>query len=105
MQFVRILVMKYYVHKSMDMLECNFLNGGMDIYGELCKDLCHKFMKKLDDSKKFNNYLDYWEHVKWLDHIVTTNTTNVMKGSFGVLYRKKKMRNTTNPIKNSTQSS
>jgi serine/threonine protein kinase len=89
-QFVRPVAMKYYAHKSMDMLECNFLNGGMDIYVELCKDLCCEFMKELDDSEKFNNYLDYWEHVKWLDHIVTTNTNNVVKGSFGFLYRKKK---------------
>jgi hypothetical protein len=28
--------------------------------------------------------------VKWLDHIVTTNTNNVVKGTFEVLYQKKK---------------
>ena len=50
--------MKYYAHRSMDMLEHNFLDGGMDGYLELCKDLCREFMRELDDSKKFN-YLDY----------------------------------------------
>jgi hypothetical protein len=61
-------------------------------------------MKTLDESEKFN-YLEFWKHVKWLDHIVTTNTNNVMKGTFEVLYRKKGMRSTTNPRKNSSQSS
>jgi hypothetical protein len=89
MQFVRLVAMKYYAHKSMDMLECNFLDGGMDGYMELCKDLYREFMKELDDFEKFNNYLDYWENVKWLDHIVTTNTNNAVKGNFEVLYRKK----------------
>jgi hypothetical protein len=82
--------MKYCVHKSMDSLERNYLDGGMDGYVDLCKDLCCEFMKELDDSEKFNNYLDYWKHMKWLDHIVTTNTNNVVKGTFEVLYRKKK---------------
>jgi hypothetical protein len=74
----------------MDSLERNYLDGGMDGYVDLCKDLCCEFMKELDDSEKFNNYLDYWKHMKWLDHIVTTNTNNVVKGTFEVLYRKKK---------------
>jgi hypothetical protein len=90
MQFVRPVAMKYYAHRSIDMLERNFLDGGMDGYVELCKDLCHEFMKALDESEKFNNYLEFWEHVKWLDHIVTTNTNNVVKGTFEVLYLKKK---------------
>jgi hypothetical protein len=90
MQFVRPVAMKYYAHRTMDSLERNYLDGGMDGYVELCKDLCREFMKELDDSEKFNNYLDYWEHVKWPDHIVTTNTNNVVKGTFEVLYQKKK---------------
>jgi hypothetical protein len=60
----------------------------MDGYVELYKDLCRKFMRSFDESKKYNNYLDYWDHVKWLDNIVTINTTNVVKGTFEVLYRK-----------------
>jgi hypothetical protein len=87
--FVRLVAMKYYAHKSMDMLESNFLDGGMDGYMELCKDLCRKFMKALDEFKKFNNYLEFWKHVKWLDHIVITNTNDVVKGTFEVLYQKK----------------
>jgi hypothetical protein len=89
-QFIRPVAMKYYVHRTMDLLERNYLDGGMDGYVELCKDLCCEFMKELDDSEKFNNYLDYWEHMKWLDHIITTNTNNVVKGTFEVQYRKKK---------------
>jgi hypothetical protein len=27
-------------------------------------NLCHEFIKELDDFEKFNNYLDYWEHMK-----------------------------------------
>jgi hypothetical protein len=34
--------------------------------------------------------LDYWDHVKWLDTVVTINTTNVVKGTFEVLYPKKR---------------
>ena len=61
----------------------------MDGYIELCKDLCHKFMNKFDGTKKFNNYLDFWDHAKWLDSIVITNTKNVVKGTFEVLYKRK----------------
>jgi hypothetical protein len=62
----------------------------MDLYVELCKDLCWEFTHKFDVSKKFNNYLDYWDHLKWLDKIVTTNTINVVRKTFEVLYRKKR---------------
>ena len=48
-------------------------------------------MSEFDVFGKFNNYLDYWDHAKWLDNIVTTNTTNVMKGAFEVLYKKKRV--------------
>jgi hypothetical protein len=34
--------------------------------------------------------LDYWDHLKWLDKIVTTNTINVVRKTFEVLYRKKR---------------
>jgi hypothetical protein len=90
MAFVRPVAMRYYAHRGMDMLERTFLNNGLDGYVALCKDLCKKFMKACDDSKKFNNYLDYWDHVKWLDTVVTINTTNVVKGTFEVLYPKKR---------------
>jgi hypothetical protein len=49
--------MKYYAHKSTDMLEHTFLDNGMDGYVDLCKDLCRKFMKSFDESEKYNNYL------------------------------------------------
>jgi hypothetical protein len=58
-QFVRPVAMKYYTHRSMDSLERNYLDGSMDGYVELCKDLRHEFMKELDEFEKFNNYLDY----------------------------------------------
>jgi hypothetical protein len=74
----------------MDMLERTFLDNRLDGYVKLYKDLCREFMKSFDDSKKFNNYLDYWDHVKWLDTIVTINTTDVVKGTFEVLYPKKR---------------
>jgi hypothetical protein len=82
--------MKYYAHMSMDMLESNFLDNGLDEYVELYKDLCCKFMKAFDESEKFNKHLEYWNHVKWMDHIVTPNTNNVVKGTFEILYQKKK---------------
>jgi hypothetical protein len=85
----RPVAMRYYAHKDMDMLERILLDNGLDGYVDLCKDLCHEFMEACDTSEKFNNYLDYWDHVKWLDTIVTINTTNVMKGTFEVLYPKK----------------
>jgi hypothetical protein len=57
--FARPIAMKYYAHRSLDMFEREFLDTGMDKYVELYKDLCREFMRKFDDSKKFNNYLDY----------------------------------------------
>jgi hypothetical protein len=87
--FVRPVAMRYYAHKDMDMLECSFLNNGLDGYIALCKELCNEFMNACDTSEQFNNYLDYWDHMKCLDTIVTINTTNVVKGTFEVLYPKK----------------
>jgi hypothetical protein len=46
-------------------------------------------MNKFNGSKTFNNYLDFWDHAKWLDSIVITNTKNVIKGTFEVLYKRK----------------
>jgi hypothetical protein len=57
--FVRLYMMRYYVHKGMDMLERTFLDNGLDGYVALCKELYKEFMKACDDSKQFNNYLDY----------------------------------------------
>jgi hypothetical protein len=34
--------------------------------------------------------LDYWDHVKWLDTIITINTTNVVKGTFEVFLPEKR---------------
>ena len=90
MAFVRPYAMRYYVHKDMDMLECTFLDNGLDGYVALYKELCKEFMKACNDSEQFNNYLDYWDHVKWLDTVVTINTTNVVKETFEILYPKKR---------------
>jgi hypothetical protein len=81
--------MRYYAHRDMDMLERSFLDNGLDGYVDLCKELCNEFMNACDTSEHCNNYLDYWDHVKWLDTVVTINTTNVVKGTFEVLYPKK----------------
>jgi hypothetical protein len=88
--FVRLVVMRYYAHRDMDMLERTFLDNRLDGYVALCKELCCEFMKACDTSEQFNNYLDYWDHVKWLDTVVTINTTNVVKGTFEILYPKKR---------------
>jgi hypothetical protein len=87
--FVRPVAMRYYAHRDMDMLEHSFLDNGLDGYVDLCKELCNEFMNACDTSEHCNNYLDYWDHVKWLDTVVTINTTNVVKGTFEVLYPKK----------------
>jgi hypothetical protein len=89
MAFARSVAMRYYANRGMDMLERTFLDNGLDEYVALCKELCCEFMKACDTSEEFNDYLDYWDHVKWLDTIVTINTTNVVKGTFEVLYPKK----------------
>jgi hypothetical protein len=57
--FARPVAMRYYAHRSIDMLECTFLDNGLDMYVELYKDLCREFMKSFDKSEKYNNYLDY----------------------------------------------
>jgi hypothetical protein len=58
-RFARLVAMRYYAHRSMDILKCTFLDNRLDGYVELCKDLCRKFMKLFDDSEKYNIYLDY----------------------------------------------
>jgi hypothetical protein len=59
MAFARLVAMKYYVPRDMDMLERTFLNNGLDGYVDLCKDLCREFMEACDIFEQFNNYLDY----------------------------------------------
>jgi hypothetical protein len=49
--FARLIAMKYYAYKSIDMLKRDFLDIGMDGYVELCKDLCYEFMKSFDESE------------------------------------------------------
>jgi hypothetical protein len=88
--FARPVAMKFYAHRSMEMLERTYLDHGFDGFVLLCQDLCKEFMKEFDQSELYNNYLDYWDHVKWIDQITTTNTNNVVKGSFEVVYPKKK---------------
>ena len=88
--FARPVVMRYYAHRDMAMLEHTFLDNELDGYVAFYKELCKEFMEACDTSEQFNDSLDYWDHVKWLDQIVTTNTNNVVKGSFEVLYPKKK---------------
>ena len=62
--FARPVVMRYYAHKDMDMLECTFLDNGLDYNVALCKELYKEFMEACDTSEQFNDYLDYWDHVK-----------------------------------------
>jgi hypothetical protein len=57
--FVRPVAMRYYAHRDMDMLECTFLDNGLDGYVALCKELCCEFMKACNTSEQFKNYLDY----------------------------------------------
>jgi hypothetical protein len=58
--FARPVAMRYYAHRDMDMLERTFLDNGLDGY----VDLCYEFMEACNTSEQFNNYLDYWDHVK-----------------------------------------
>ena len=51
MVFVRSYAMRYYVHRDMDMLECTFLDNGLDGYVALYKELCKEFMKACDDCE------------------------------------------------------
>jgi hypothetical protein len=37
--FARPIAMRYYAHRGMDMLECTFLDNGLDGYVALCKEL------------------------------------------------------------------
>jgi hypothetical protein len=54
--FARPIAKRYYAHRSMDMLECTFLDYGLDRYVELYKDLYCKFMKSFDEFEKHSNY-------------------------------------------------
>ena len=84
----REIVMHYYKVRSMQMLQREFLDGGVDGFLSLCADIGREITDKLEDTELYNNWADYVEHIQWLDELVTRNTTNVVKGTFEVIHKK-----------------
>ena len=84
----REIVLYYYKVRSIQMLQREFLDGGVDGFLNLCADIGREIMDKLEDTELYNNWADYAEHIQWLDELVTQNTTNVVKGTFKVVHKK-----------------
>ena len=73
----------------MEMLQREFLDGSVDRFLSLCADIGREIIDKLEDTElKYNNWVDYAEHIQLLDKLVTRNTTNVVVGTFEVIHKK-----------------
>ena len=72
----------------MEMLQREFLDGGVDGFLSLCADIGWEITNKLEETELYNNWVDYAEHIQWLDELVTRNTTNVVVGTFKVIHKK-----------------
>ena len=84
----REIVLHYYNVRSLEMLHREFLDGGVDGFVSLCADIRQKITDKLEQTELYNNWVDYAEHIQWLDELVTRNTTNVVVGTFEVIHKK-----------------
>ena len=84
----REIVLHYYKVRSMQMLQQEFLDVGVDGFLSLCTDIGREITDKLEDTELYNNWADYTEHIQWLDELVTRYTTNVVVGTFEVIYKK-----------------
>ena len=73
----------------MEMLQREFLDGGVDGFLSLCADIGREITDKLEETELYNNWADYAEHIQWLDYeLVTRNTMNVVVGTFEVIHKK-----------------
>ena len=84
----REIVLHYYKVRSMQMLQREFLDAGVDGFLSLCANIGREITDKLEDTELYNSWADYVEHIQWLDKLVTRNTTNVVVGTFEVIYKK-----------------
>ena len=64
------------------------MDGGVDGFVNLCADIGREITDKLEQTKLYNNWMDYGEYIQWLDELVTRNTTNVVLGTFEVIHKK-----------------
>ena len=84
----REIVLHYYKVRSMQMLQREFLDGGVDGFLSLCANIGQEITDKLEDTELYNNWADYAKHIQWLDELVTRNTTIVVMGTFEVIHKK-----------------
>ena len=73
--------------QSMQMMQREFLDGGVDGFLSLCTDIGQEITDKLEDMELYINWADYAEHIQWLDKLVTRNTMNVVVGTFEVIHK------------------
>ena len=59
----REIVLHYYKVQSMQMLQREFLDAGVDGFLSLCADIGREIMDKLEDTELYNNWADYVEHI------------------------------------------
>ena len=65
------IVLHYYKVRSLEMLQRDFLDGGVDGFVSLCTDIGWEITEKLEETELYNNWADYAEHIQWLDELVT----------------------------------
>ena len=81
-------VLQYYKVRLLEMLNWEFLNNGFDGFVNLCAYLGREITDRLDESELYNNWIDFFKHIQWLDEIVTRNEINVFMGTFEVVHKK-----------------
>ena len=59
----REIVPHYYKVRSMEMLQQEFLDGGVDGFLSLYADIGQEITDKLEDTELYNNWADYAEHI------------------------------------------
>ena len=84
----REYVLRYHKRQSLEMLNREFLDNGFNGIVNLCANLGQEITDRLDESKLYNNWTHFFEHIHWLDEIVTWNTTNVVVETFEIVYKK-----------------
>ena len=63
MDAAREIVLHYYKVRSIQMLQREFLDAGVDGFLNLCADIGREITDKLEDTELYNSCADYAEHI------------------------------------------
>jgi predicted HNH restriction endonuclease len=86
--FVRKKVFEFYNIKTVGALERTYIEHGVDGLMSFQVELNGVITKALEQTELYNNYdRDYWEHGRWLDQQIISNTSNIIH-MFECVYKK-----------------